>query len=283
MFLAALPLRLPGGVDGGVGSGDLNSQIVSVFGTSSQLWITGLIFLRLASLVMLVPGMGDQSVPPRLRLGFALLLALALSPLVGHTLPPMPATLGGMTGVIFHEVLIGLMLGTLMRVLLFTLTTSGEIISLHSGISFAQTANPAEAQPSSSIGSFLAMLGLVLVWSTDMHHLFIRAMVDSFSIFPATKPIMYADGATLMVRTLGETFTLAMQMAAPIIVFSLIFNIATGFVARIMPNFPVFFAATPLSLMVSLALLALGLGGMGMAFLNHYQDLMAIFVRGPHG
>ena len=52
--------------------------------------------------------------PPRLRLGFALLLALALAPLVGNTLPPMPATLGGMTGAILHEVIIGLMLGTLM-------------------------------------------------------------------------------------------------------------------------------------------------------------------------
>jgi flagellar biosynthetic protein FliR len=279
MILVALPLRGVSGVDGG----DLNSQIVSVFGTSSQLWITGLIFLRLASLVMLVPGLGDQAVPPRLRLGFALLLALALAPLVGNTLPPMPATLGGMTGAILHEVIIGLMLGTLMRALLFTLTTSGEIISLHSGISFAQTANPAEAQPSSSIGTFLAMLGLVLVWSTDLHHLFIRAMVDSFQVFPATKSIMIDDGATLMVRTLSESFTLAMQMAAPVIVFSLVFNVATGFVARIMPNFPVFFAATPLALMASLALFALGLGGMGMAFLDHYQDLMAIFVRGPHG
>jgi flagellar biosynthetic protein FliR len=279
MLLAALPLRSAIGGD----SGDLNAQIVSTFGASSQLWITGLIFLRLASLVMLVPGLGDQAVPPRLRLGFALLLALALTPLVGHTLPPLPPTIGGMVGDLFHEIIIGLMLGTLMRVLLFTLTTSGEIISLHSGISFAQTANPAEAQPSSSIGTFLAMLGLVLVWSTDLHHLFIRAMVDSFQVFPATKSIMIDDGATLMVRTLSESFTLAMQMAAPVIVFSLVFNVATGFVARIMPNFPVFFAATPLALMASLALFALGLGGMGMAFLDHYQDLMAIFVRGPHG
>ena len=203
-----------------------------------------------------------------------------LAPLVGNTLPPMPATLGGMTGAILHEVIIGLMLGTLMRALLFTLTTSGEIISLHSGISFAQTANPAEAQPSSSIGTFLAMLGLVLIWSTDLHHLFIRAMVDSFTVFPATRPVMYADGATLMTRTLGETFSLAMQMAAPIIVFSLIFNIATGFVARIMPNFPVFFAATPLNVLLGLSIFALSLGTVGLVWLTQYSDLVAFFARG---
>ncbi|MDI7773812.1 flagellar biosynthetic protein FliR [Asticcacaulis sp. EMRT-3] len=278
MFLAALPLRSALG-----DAADLNTQIVSALGNSQQLWHIGLIFLRLTSLVMLVPGLGDQAVPARVRLSFALLLSIAISPMVGSSLPPLPPGLGGMTGDVLHEVLIGLMLGTLMRVLLYTLTTSGEIISLHSGLSFAQTANPAEAQPSSSIGTFLAMLGLVLIWSTNLHHLFIRAMVDSYTVFPATRPVMINDGATLMVRTVGDSFVLAMQMSAPIIVFSLVFNIATGFVARIMPNFPVFFAATPLSLLLSMALLAMGLGGMGMAFLDHYQDMLGIFIRSGHG
>lgn len=277
---AALPLR--SALQGAAG-GDLNAQIVSVFGTSQQIWITGLIFLRLASLVMLVPGMGDQAVPPRTRLGFALLLALVLSPLIGHTMPLMPATLGGMTGAIFHEVIIGLMLGTLMRTLAFTMDISGEIISVQSGISFAQTVNPMEAQPSSSIASFLSLLGLVLIWSTGLHHLFIRAMVDSFTVFPATKPVMYEDGARMMIRLMAESFTLAMQMAAPILVFSLIFSVATGFVARIMTNFQVYTAAMPVTMIVSFALLGLSLGGIGLAFLDHYQDVMAVFVRSGHG
>ena len=273
MFQAASALRLapltalPG------------SDVTSFFGSSADLWSVGLIFLRLASLVMLVPGIGDQSVPPRHRLGFALLLAIVVAPIVRDTLPTMPPDLGGLVGQVLHEVIIGLMLGTLMRVFLYTLTTSGEIMSLQTGLSFAQTANPSQAQPSTSLATFLSMLGLILIYATNTHHLFIRAMVDSFRVFPAGKPIMIGDAGMLMIQTVGKSFVLAMQMAAPLIVFGLVFNIAVGFVGRLMPAFPIFFAATPLSLLLGLSLFAIGLGATGMVFMDHYRDMLSIFIR----
>ena len=277
MILLAPALRtdmLPTAPDG---------DILSFFGTSSELWAVGLIFLRLASMIMLMPGMGDQAVPARLRIGFALLLAFVIAPIVRDTLPPLSPTLGGMAGQVFKEVLIGLMLGTLMRVLLFTLVITGEVMSLQTTLSFAQTANPAQAQPSTSLGTFMAMLGLVLIYATNLHHLFIRAMVDSYQIFAPTRPVMMADALTLMLQTVTKCFVLALQMAAPMIVFALVFNIATGFVGRIMPNFPVFFAATPLSVLSGLSILALSLGASGMLFIDHYADFLAIFIKVNHG
>jgi len=255
------------------------ADITSYFGTSSTLWITGLIFFRLAGVVMLMPGMGDTGVPTQARLAFTLLFALMMTPVVGNTLPRLPTGLGEMIGQVLHEVIIGLILGSLMRVMIFTLLTAGEVISLQTGLSFAQTANPAQAQPSTSVGSFMSMLGLVLVYATNTHHLFIRAFVDSYQVFSPLKEIMLADAATLMVRTLSQSFVLAMQMSAPLIVFALIFNIAVGFVGRVMPNFPVFFAATPLSLLLGLSLFALGLGSIDMVFIDHYQDMMSILIR----
>ncbi len=257
------------------GSGD----ITSYFGSSSHLWAVGLIFIRVSSMVMLLPGIGDQAVQPRLRIGFALMLAIIITPTVYDTLPVMPESLGIMTGEVLHELIIGLMLGTLMRVLLFTLVTTGEIMSLQTTLSFAQTANPAQAQPSTSLGTFLAMLGLVLIYATNTHHFFIRAMVDSYQIFSPTKSVMVGDAGTLMIQMVSKSLLLALQMSAPILVFSLIFNLATGFVGRIMPNFPVFFAATPLSVLFGLALMALSLGSLGMVFIDHYQDALSVFIR----
>ncbi len=255
-------------------------DFASFFGTSAQLWVVGLIFIRLASIVMLIPGLGDPAVPPRLRLCFALLLAMMITPIVGPYIPPMPPTIGALTGIVLHETIIGLMLGSLMRVLLFTLVTTGEILSLQTTLSFAQTANPTEAQSSTSLGAFLAIFGLVMIWVTNTHHLFIRAMVDSYQIFSPTKNVMIGDAGTLMVKTLGESLVLALQLSAPVIVFALVFNIATGFVGRMMPNFPVFFAATPLSVLFGLALLALSLGSIGMVFIDHYQQFLGVFLKG---
>ena len=281
MWAAAPALRIDPDVTSAVhsvASSPIN-DVVSYFGSSSILWVTGLIFLRLAGVTMLMPGMGDTGVPSQVRLGFTLLFALMLTPVIGPTLPALPPGLGDMIGQVIHEILIGLILGSLMRLLIFTLQTAGEIISLQTGLSFAQTANPTQAQPSSSVASFLAMLGLVLVYVTNTHHLFIRAFVDSYQVFSPVKKIMLSDAGALLVRTLSQSFVLAMQMSAPLIVFALIFNVAVGFVGRVMPNFPVFFAATPLSLLLGLSLFAMGIGSIGMVFIDHYQDMMSVFIR----
>lgn len=278
MWAAVPELRIDPVVAHAAAASPIN-DITSYFGSSSVLWHCALIFIRLAGVVMLLPGIGDTGVPRQVRLAFTFLFALMLTPVVGNTLPGLPAGLGEMIGQGLHEVIIGLILGSLMRVMIFTLLTAGEIMSLQTGLSFAQTANPAEAQPSSSIGSFMSMLGLIMVYVTNTHHLFIRAFVDSYQLFSPVKKIMLDDAGTLMVRTLSQSFVLAMQMSAPLIVFALVFNIAVGFVGRVMPNFPVFFAATPLSLLLGLSLLAMGVGSIGMVFIDHYQDMLSALIR----
>jgi hypothetical protein len=47
------------------------------------------------------------------------------------------------------------------------------------------------------------------------------------------------------------------QLAAPVLVFSLVFNLATGLVGRVMPQFQIFFVASPLSVLLGLSLLRL--------------------------
>ncbi|MCQ4503392.1 flagellar biosynthetic protein FliR, partial [Vibrio parahaemolyticus] len=137
-------------------------------------------------MVMTMPGIGDQSVPPRIRLSFALLMALILGPLVQNTVPPIPATLGGLVGGVIHELLIGLMIGSVLRLFMTSLTTAGEIISMQTTLSFAQSVNPSMTGASTAVASFLSMLGLTLVMATGLHHLFIGAIVKSYTIFPFT-------------------------------------------------------------------------------------------------
>jgi flagellar biosynthesis protein FliR len=256
------------------------ADIISVFGSSALLWQVGLIFIRLGIIAMLLPGLGDQSTPPRLRLSFSLVLSMMLVPVLGSYLPPLPQGLSGVVYQIVHELFIGLLLGTLIRVFISALTIAGEVVSLQTTLSFAQTTNPTQAQPTASLGTFLALLGLVLIYAMNLHHLFIEAMIDSYKIFPASRDIMLGDAASLMIKTVAATFVMAMQISAPVIAFALIFNIATGFVGRIMPQFPVFFAATPLSVMLGLSVLALSLGVSGLVFIEHYQDLLSVFIRG---
>lgn len=259
---------------------DFTDQVTSFFGTSQTVWAAGLIFVRLGTVAILLPGVGDQAVPPRIRLSFALMFTLMMVPILRPLLPPLPSTMGDMVAQIIHELAIGLMLGMLIRTFISALAIAGEVVSLQTTLAFAQTANPTQAQPGATLGTFLAMLGLVLIYTMNLHHMFIAAMVDSYTVFPPSKPIMIGDATQLMIRTVADTFMLALQMSTPVIIFGLIFNIAAGFVGRIMPAFPVFFAATPLSVLLGLAVFALSLGGAGMVFIEHYEEYLHHFVRG---
>ncbi len=247
------------------------------YATAAQVYVAGLVFARVGAMVMLMPGIGDTSVPARVRLGFALMMAMLLTPLVQNTVPGVPTSVGGLWGQVIHEILIGLMIGSVLKLFFTALSTAGEVISMQTTLSFAQTTNPSMGQSSTAVATFLSMLGLTLIMATDLHHLFIGAIVKSYDIFPFSRAVPVYDAATLAVRTVAESFSLGIQLAAPVIVFSLVFNLAVGLVGRVMPSFQIFFVASPLSVILGLSLLALSLGGIAMVWTDRYRDLLMIF------
>lgn len=247
------------------------------YATVLQVYTGGLVFARIGAMVMLMPGIGENVVPPRIRLSFAVLMALLLAPLVSKSIVTVPSSVGAIGGAVLHEVLVGLMIGAVLKLFVSSLTTAGEIISLQTTLSFAQTTNPAGAQTSTAVATFLSMLGLVLIMVTDLHHLFIGAMVKSYDLFPFSRPVPVGDAAALAVRTVADSFKLGLQLSAPVLVFSIVFNLATGLVGRVMPSFQIFFVTSPLSVILGLSLLGLSLGGIAMVWTDRYRELLAVF------
>lgn len=247
------------------------------YATAQQVYAAGLIFARLGAFVMLIPGLGETFVPARVRMAFAFLFALLLFPLIGQTVPAVPVAVSGVAGAVIREILIGLMMGAILRMFMLSLAAAGEIVSIQTTLAFAQTANPTQAQPSTSLGTFLGLLGVLLVMTTDLHHLFIAAIVKSYAIFPFTRAVPVADAGQLAIQTMSRAFALGVQLSAPVLVFSLVFTVATGLVARVMPQFQVFFAAAPLQVLLGLSVFALSIGAVGMVWVDRYRDLLAPF------
>lgn len=253
------------------------------YATSDQVWAGALIFARIGAIVLMLPGIGESYVPPRIRLSAALLLTLVLWPLVRHTLPALPESLGGVVGWMMREVITGLMIGFLLRVLMAALSTAGEIVSLQSTLAFAQTANPLQAQPGTTVAAFLTLFGVAMIFATNTHHLFIAGLLGSYEVVRPAAPLMMGDFVQQAIRAVSGSFLLGVQLAAPVIVFSIIFNLATGLVGRVMPQFQVFFAATPLNVLFGLSIFALSLGVIGTVFIDRYREMARVFAGGAGG
>lgn len=239
-----------------------------------------LIFSRIGTLVLLLPGFGERSFPVRVRLSVALLLTLVFYPLAAQyypTLDAVPATIGILIG----EIAVGFVLGIAGRIMIGTLQMVGTIIAQQLGLSFVTSVDPNMGQQGALIGTFLSLMAIALIFAMDLHHLVIAALGQSYQIFrPGVFPDS-GDAAKYVTDLVGSSFKIAVQISAPVLIFGLIFNIGLGVLARLMPQMQVFFIAMPASIILGFAVLALTLATIMTVFMNYMEHgLNVILQRG---
>lgn len=240
-----------------------------------------LLFARLGAMVMLMPGLGEQAVPARIRLAVALLLTLIFYPLTAPLLPTGlasdPPRLLLLMG---QELLLGLALGLLTRMLMAATQVAGATIAFQIGLSFSQTVDPTMGQQGAIIGSFLAVTGMTMIFLTDLHHVALAGLAGSYRVFPPGEFIPVGDMADAAVRTASEVFAIGVRISAPFIVFGLVFSLGLGVLAKLMPQLQVFFLAMPVTIFVGLVLFALLLITMMTVYLGHLENgLMRLVPR----
>ena len=240
-----------------------------------------LIFARVGTILMLIPALGEQTIPARLRLTFALAFTLVLLPLLSDSLPKLPDDLGAIGVLLLHEIAVGLILGAITRLIVMAASVAGAIIAFQVGLSVAQGADPSQSGIQGVvIGNFISMLGITLIFATDLHHFALSAIVQSYKVMTPTDPLMVADALQMALRTLAEAFVVGVQMAAPFIVFGLVFNVGMGILARLMPALQVYFLAMPANIFVGLILLALLLTTMMGWYMTHVEGQFALIGGG---
>ena len=220
-----------------------------------------LTFARVGTLVMLMPGIGEQMIPGRARLGLALLLSLVLFPLT-RTLLPSGGPPASVIGVLIGEIAVGLVLGLSIRMVVGALQTAGNIVAQELGLAFAMSVDPAMGGQQAAIGNFLTLLGITLIFAADLHHLAITAIRDSYAFLPPAGVPEVGDAATLAIKAVARGFALAVQIAAPFIVFGILFNLGLGVLSRLMPQLQVFFLAMPATILIGMLVLLAVLGVM---------------------
>jgi len=237
-----------------------------------------LMFSRIGAILMLMPALGEDMIPMRMRLSFALAFTLVLYPLLSPSLPAMPEDVMAIIGLIFHELAIGIILGAIVRISVMATQVAGAIIAFQTGLSSAMAADPTQVGMQGAVfGSFLSFLGMVLIFATDLHHVALAATYDSYMVFPLDAPLMFDDAAQLAIRTVGSAFSIGIQMSAPFIVFGLVFNLGAGILARLMPALQVYFLLMPANIIIGLVLFAMLLVMMMGWYLSHFEAHLAMW------
>jgi flagellar biosynthetic protein FliR len=233
-----------------------------------------LMFARIGTMVMLMPGLGELMLPVRMRLTIALLLTAVLFPLHRaaftldlKSLEPVMIMLG-------QELLIGAVLGLSARLTISALQVAGAVIAQQLGLGFVTTIDPTMGQQGVILGNFLTILGITLIFATDMHHLVIAALHHSYALFHPGEVPLVGDIAALVTRTTAAAFRVGIQLAGPFLVFGLLFNVALGILSRLMPQMQVYFIGIPLSILAGLLALLLVIGAVMGTFLGYLESVL---------
>lgn len=230
-----------------------------------------LLFARVSTMVMLLPGFGEASIPPRIRLAFALVLSVALAPMVGAGLPRAPAEFGVAAGMLMGEIVVGLLIGGGARMLMAALSTAGQIVGLETGLAFAQMTDPTQGQAGQVISIFLGVMGVAMIFVTGLHHMFILAIVSSYQAFQPAELISMADAAEYAIRLTSDSFRIGVQIAAPLMLAGLVFRIGLGVLNRLIPQIQVFFVAMPINVLGGFVIFALALSAGVLVWLERLQ------------
>ncbi|HEV7960449.1 MAG TPA: flagellar biosynthetic protein FliR [Rhizomicrobium sp.] len=238
-----------------------------------------LVFSRVGAMMMLLPGVGTMGVPARVRLVLALAVAFALTPVVQAQYPAVaPQNVTALAILIGQEITAGVLVGAMAAIIMNGLQVGGYLIATQIGLAFAQSFDPSQNTQGAAVGNFLALLGTVVIFATDLHHLAIGAIVGSYRMLPPGGHLPTADMAQLVIQLVSSSFALGFQLAAPFLVFGFAVYAGLGLLARLMPQLQVFFLAMPINLLSGFAIMFAMLGAMITLFLNYYTASMGAFL-----
>jgi len=216
-----------------------------------------LLFARLGATAMVLPGLGEQEVPAMLRLALGLALVVLLLPGVAPSLPAPPDSVAEAVRLLGIEVVTGLWLGGLARIVVLALTMAGQAVALLLGLASALVPDAVLGAQGTATARLFGLAGAVLVLGSGLYAVPLRALVESYAILPAGGAWPAGAAAEAMATAAGESLALALRLAAPFVLGSVLFNLALALLSRLAPQVQIYFIATPGQILLGLGLLAL--------------------------
>ena len=222
-------------------------SLLSPAAASDAILMGLLLFCRIGSCLMLMPGLSSARIPVRPRLYLAVSVALALMPAllpdatrVGTDIHPLL-----LFRLLAGETLIGLTIGLMGRIFFLALETLATSIAFNIGLGSPLGAPIDESLPIPAIGTLFTLTATMLVFATDLHWEILRGLVASYRAMPIGSEIGGQFALVKIADTLSQSFGVALRVTSPFLVYAVIVNLTLGLVNRLTPQVPVYYISLP--------------------------------------
>jgi flagellar biosynthetic protein FliR len=232
------------------------------------LWVVeyALVVARLSFIVILLPGIGDDVVPVRVRL--MLLLGLSFMFVAADVAAlPMPDTLAGFLTALLGEAAVGIIIGIGLRMTVWILSITGSVIAQSIGL--AQLLGVTV-----DTDNILTMAGITLLLTLNYHLMVITSVIDLYRDMPVGVVGMVGRGYAM--SDFYSAFTFAIMLAWPFVAVNLLYNIALGFINKALPQLMVAFVGAPFMVGAGVFFLTLSIASMLLVWLDRVPAFLRL-------
>jgi flagellar biosynthetic protein FliR len=164
----------------------------------------------------------------------------------------LPTSAAGLFRLILSELTVGMVLGFLVQIFFEAVSMMGQVAGFQTGFSITNIIDPQNGVQVSILSNMASLVALALFLTLDGHHLFLRAIKESYEILPVGGLALKEEPLMELMNRAGEMFVLSIKMGAPVIVGLLFLQAALGLLSKAIPQMNVMIVAFPLQIVLGL-------------------------------
>ena len=234
------------------------------------------VFARIGAALMTMPVFSSGYFPRKIRLWVALAITAAVTPLLAAEMPAVPTTATELGRILILETVVGVFFGLGPYILLTAVDLIGTNAAMATSFSNATVLDPQSKIQSTVLTSFLTLCAVMLIVTTNLHHVMLGAVLDSYRVFPVGNPLPMEDFSATSAKALGLAFNYGFRIGAPFVLMIVLLYSSMGVMSRLMPQLNIIFVVMPAQVYLGLALMMVTLPAMMWWFLSFFDDNLAL-------
>jgi len=244
--------------------------------------VAGVMFagVRIGGLMLFAPFLSSGSMPVQVKAGLTVALTALLYPVYGAARLETSAL--GWVQVLTSEVVVGLLLGLTLQFILEAAQMAGQILGVQAGFSLVSILDPQTQADSPVISTFIQLVTLLIFLELNVHHWMLRALAASFVYLPPGSVVLNLEVTTGLLHAAGAIWLVGLQIAAPVVVATLLIDVTLGFLAKSSPQIPILFLGLSIKTVVALTVLSGSLILWPRLFEHHFAAGISLGARLLH-
>ena len=214
--------------------------------------------LRLSAAIVFMPFFGSVAIPPQIKALLVLVATAVMYPVI-HFVPP-DLTVFTVAQMALSEVMLGLVMGLCLQFVFEAVQLAGQISGFQLSFSLVNVIDPQTNVDTPVLANLHQLCMLMIFLRLNVHHWMLRAVEASFEKVPPGSVTFGIEQVRTLFHAAGGMFLAGVQLAAPVILATMVLDVTVGFVSKAAPQLPALFLSVPLKSLLGYVVLGLAFG-----------------------